>query len=647
MSGRGKQGSMNGTERRSTAGHRVQFEALVAVGGSEGGAGFEAESVDVSADGMRLRTAYLPTVGDRLVCRFDGLEGEVIVEGEVIWATEQQKGGEFAVRFLELDAETREILKELCFAEGEGEGQKAAEDKSLAGTRVRLHIEGLGSPMKARVRSGNEKELMVGSSLEFLKLGRTVELEDVDRQSKREGVVDTVKVEIDPESSVPQLVVSLRFEGGVIAAKAAAATATTVKVDGNKTESRREAPKTNPGIGPEQPGAGASASAASRPIVVDTTAPKTARAPMIDESSGPGTVRATGTESTVDDDEELEFGKSKLRVAGEKAKQMTTQAVSKIGPAFSGLGESARGVWSKVQSNLAKRKTERDEAKRAAAPRRVTAPPPSGALKSSGRKLVRDREENTEMDAESIHIPTHSKRRAAIGAVVGIALIAGIFGVVKATSGGDEPKSAAVASSQSAQALGNGAGGPAVGNVPLFGATPLSTTEQVQPPAAPTVAANAPPSAAQQAEEGEEDKSTELTKDWGKGEVKKPNVLKIKMDGDVDGIRGEETENGFILHVPGRTAVGSVSNLAKKDKHIQSVDVVKHEDETEITVRFKGEPPGYKAKVNGKRVEIEISGDSGSKVATAAKPAPKKKQSASKPASKSPTAKKKPAGAKH
>ncbi|MFO0611982.1 MAG: PilZ domain-containing protein [Polyangiaceae bacterium] len=629
MSGRGKQGSMNGTERRSPVGQRVQFEALVAVGGAEGGAGFEAESLDVSAEGMRLRTAYLPTIGDRLVCRFDGLEGEIIVEGEVIWATEQQKGGEFAVRFLDLDAETREILKELCFVGGEGASDKPAEDKSLAGTRVRLHIEGLGSPMKARVRSGNDKEVLVGSSLEFLKIGRTVELEDVDHQSKREGFVDTVKVEVDPESSVPQLVVSLRFEA---AAKA-------------------EAPKTKPGIGPAPVEAKpksvtepAAPHASARPIVVDTTM-KPARQPSPEdaEAAGPGTVRAQGaadaTATEDEEDDDAPFGKSKLRVASEKAKAMTSQAVSKIGPAFTGLGNGARGVWSKVQSSLSKRKADREEAKRAAAPRRVTAPPPSGALKSSGRKLVRDREENTEMEPDSIHIPTHSKRRAAIGAVVGIGLIAAIFGVVKATSGGSDAKTAGAAASQSAQAAGNNASGTAMGNVPLFGATPLSTTEQVQPPPPPaTAAANAPPSAAQQAEEGDDDKTTELAKEWGKGEVKKPNTLKIKMDGDVEGIRGEETDDGFVLHVPGHKAMGSTSSLAHKDKHIQSLDVVAHDDETEITVKFRGEPPGYKAKVNGKKIEIQISGDAGNKVAAAPKPGNKKKPAAPK----APAAKKKP-----
>jgi hypothetical protein len=182
-----------------------------------------------------------------------------------------------------------------------------------------------------------------------------------------------------------------------------------------------------------------------------------------------------------------------------------------------------------------------------------------------------------------------------------------------------------------------------MGNVPFFnGQTPMSTTEAVPPPAAAaSVAVNTPPSAASQAEEGDDDKG-ELAKEWGHGEVKKPNTLKIRMDGDIEGIRGEETDNGFVLHVPGHKATGSTSSLAHKDKHIQSLDVVAHDDETEITVKFKGEPPPYKAKVNGKKLEIEISGDSGTKVAAAPKGANKKKPAAPKPA----PSKKKPA-AKH
>ena len=58
-----------------------------------GGSGLEAESVDVSTSGMRLRTAYLPPIGEKLVCRFDGAGSEISATGEVIWRNELARGG--------------------------------------------------------------------------------------------------------------------------------------------------------------------------------------------------------------------------------------------------------------------------------------------------------------------------------------------------------------------------------------------------------------------------------------------------------------------------------------------------------------------------------------------------------------------------
>src|SRR5207247_44972 len=94
-------------------------------------------------------------------------------------------------------------------APNEVEGEAAV----AKGARVRLHIEGLGSPMKARVREAAAREVEVGSNLEFLRVGRSLELEDVDHQgARREAFVDRVKVDVDPSTNVPQLVVSLRFQ---------------------------------------------------------------------------------------------------------------------------------------------------------------------------------------------------------------------------------------------------------------------------------------------------------------------------------------------------------------------------------------------------------------------------------------------------
>ena len=109
--GGAESGGADGVERRKSA-HRVHFEALVAVGG-EGNGGFEAESIDVSPEGMRLRTAYVPEVGDKLVCRFDGPGVEIVADGEVAWRVEEAKGGEFGLRFTNLDEGALEAVREL------------------------------------------------------------------------------------------------------------------------------------------------------------------------------------------------------------------------------------------------------------------------------------------------------------------------------------------------------------------------------------------------------------------------------------------------------------------------------------------------------------------------------------------------------
>jgi hypothetical protein len=191
-------------ERREAPGRRMAFEGLVEVGGALGPA-FEAQAVDVSHEGMHLRTAYLPEVGQPLTCRFDASGREVLASGEVVWRHEEGRGGEFAIRFADLDAESAEALGQLV------DPQPTCEPKD-PGTRVRLHIDGLGSPMRARVRGSGTSELTVGSELGFLQVGKQLELEDATTGGKRPARIDRVEVEIDPESKIPQLVVTLRYD---------------------------------------------------------------------------------------------------------------------------------------------------------------------------------------------------------------------------------------------------------------------------------------------------------------------------------------------------------------------------------------------------------------------------------------------------
>jgi len=199
---------MSTDERRAPGATRMPFDALVEVGGALGPT-FEAQAVNVSEDGIQLRTAYLPEAGQPLTCRFDAGPGHnVLASGEVVWANGAEEGGEFAVRFTDVDAESVEALKGICGVQGESPVQ--------AGSKVRLHIDGLASPMRAKIRDAQASAVTVGSDLGFLQVGRSLELEDATSGRKRPANIDRVDVVVDPASQVPQLVVTLRYSDGAV-----------------------------------------------------------------------------------------------------------------------------------------------------------------------------------------------------------------------------------------------------------------------------------------------------------------------------------------------------------------------------------------------------------------------------------------------
>jgi hypothetical protein len=210
---------MNTEDRRAPGATRLPFDGLVEVGGALGPS-FEAQAVNVSEDGMHLRTAYLPEQGQPLTCRFDAGSGQsVLASGEVVWSQGADKGGEFGIKFTDMDAESVESLKRVC-------GVSVADAAPVhSGSKVRLHIDGLASPMRAKIRDARASAVTVGSDLGFLQVGRQLELEDAQSGKKRPASIDRVEVAVDPASQVPQLVVTLRYSDMPADAPAPAAAA--------------------------------------------------------------------------------------------------------------------------------------------------------------------------------------------------------------------------------------------------------------------------------------------------------------------------------------------------------------------------------------------------------------------------------------
>lgn len=633
-------------DRRDVQAPRVQFEALVELGDGKAG-GFEAESVDVSPDGIRLRTAYLPEIGERLVCRFDGFGGEVVAEGEVIWRREQGRGGEFGLRFIGLDEHGAQLLQEMCNPPAEAQPEPPAEPEAgIIGSRVKLHIEGLGSPMRARVKDTARGEVLVGSSLEFLRVGRDIELEDVDHGGRRTAMIEHVGVEIDRANNVPQLVVSLRYDDA----------------KGQPAEIE-EAPSAQ--RSPSRPGglhASPPKEITPEPTVIDReerdekvmargrAAMPPARAPRLEIEA---TDDELGDEDLSQDQpptlatphsrgESSLAGASSVEVEG--AGKKLGEVAKAFGPKLLRASQGAKTALGSLLAAVKKKRDDRDESRGTKAAKRTTAPPPGGALRTEGRRLVRqDRkaaapEEQEDTDAELDALRSSPNRKGIAAAVIGALLVIGVYvfaSQVGQKGAAQEPAVAALASSASPEggtaetaASGNAAAQPVPGgavataNVPLFGATPLSTTEPVPtPPNADALAAEAegapagdsaaPKEGDASGDDAEVGSDDALKKEWRVGEVHDANPLKLSMDGPISGFKPSEGGNGFTLVVPGRKSVSSAAGLTQKDKRLENVGIVNYPDRAEITVHFKGDAPGYAVKANGNRLTIELDGGRG------------------------------------
>jgi PilZ domain len=219
-------------ERRVSGVRRVPVERIVDVcGASDPASAFQGRSLDVSGRGMQVRAAHLPELRAPIVVRFQEQGADVIAEGEVAWRRACASGGEFGVRFTALDSRSVQVLKALCGVAGfedldvspaepsrswQPEVSRAETDHDTdpappAALGVRLHIAGLTSPLHAQIKGQGARSLEVGSQLEFLRVGRSLEVEDLAYGSRRAAVVESVDVSVDQKSRVPELLVSVRY----------------------------------------------------------------------------------------------------------------------------------------------------------------------------------------------------------------------------------------------------------------------------------------------------------------------------------------------------------------------------------------------------------------------------------------------------
>ena len=595
--------SANSAERRNPSLARVPFEALVEIAAPEG-ASFEAESVDLSASGMHLKTAYLPKVGTPLTFRFEANAdaAPILAGGQVVWAHDGPEGCEFGVRFADMKSGTVEAIRQIVglpTAEEEARGRLSADAlKTLSGvgpaaptsirpgSPVRIHIEGVGSPMRATLRDDARKGATVGSDLKMLRIGAVVELEDKETHVRRAARVEGVACEIDDVSRVPQLVVKLRYDAEV----SEVAIMDTKNVEPEPMEcATREATLPPPAL-----------ETASRASSLGM--------PSVHASEMPSGMPSQRSTLPVGNDS------GKLEVVADGMKRvgsLMSGAMSDLGAAASRFGVRAKNTV----SLLARSGKDQGDLDEGFAKPRTTSPAPGHAsrprtLRPQGAS--RDSMMGEGMEDSSVMQEIDSKkiaRRRQVGIVAGIALA-----LMLAFFAFRKPKQTAPIATAPAPEL---APAPA----------PLPAPPAIDPNLAAIPAVPPPPLAGDPT--GIDAKGN--PNPFGNTSVKKGTRMVLRLDGPVGELRGAQTPNGFIVAVPNRKSLEAAGPLAAKDARITSAKVVNQAGGAELTIAFKDATPSYIVRAKGDAIEIVLSKDKAvakkpaKKPAKPTKAAPKKK----------------------
>jgi hypothetical protein len=620
-------------ERRAKGASRVPIETLVEICGNEPGIpAFEAEAVDVSARGMHVRTAYLPEQGAPLVCRFEDHGREIVVEGVVAWRKESSKGGDFGVAFTALDSRSVDALRGLVKT-NLSEGDEP--ETSSQGSRVRLHIEGLGSPMKARVRSGGAQKIQVGSSLEFLKVGRRLEVEDLDAGRRRIAHIDGVDIVVDAQSQVPQLVVALRYEG--VTEDTPQPTVTDLGADSARAARFH--------IDPDAVTTDAAESKSDEPT-------PSGDVPAASDEDEAAPARAALDAGDEDDDDDVNAAVpattraarrlgSAAEQAGSKARDASVAAARFGSDAWKGVGKLFGGASAKLAEF---RKQRAGQPKR-----RTTAPAPEGPVSLEGKRLRPQSSVRNSDPGEPAAAPRKLTRKHLAAGAAGVVLLATV-GAFALKDGSPDKKAAALpAQSEAAaaaslstvpgneppNALAVRAGSPVSANVPLFGPTPLATIEPAPlgpPPSAEAQAievaemlaakAAAPPAVSDEefpeplerapssdSKKGAGDEKTrpEDVAPFGRGKMNLPTIQRLRLDGPGAALHGEADPTGFTVLIPGRKLMEQGGAIAKRDARIARVRTTNTPGGAQVKLSFRDDVPGYRVRLRRDYVELLIS----------------------------------------
>lgn len=583
-------------DRRARGVRRVPLQTLVEMCSlQEGGPAFEAQSLDLSGRGMRVRSAFVPPLHMPVVLRFMHEAREVVVEGEVAWLRKEEPEGQFGIRFTALDSNSVLVLKQLCAGDVPDAPAAAAQAASPAielsfGAPVKLHLQGLAAPMKARVFESGTRLLKVGSQLEFLKLGRPLQLDLVGHGVQREARIETVDVAVDPETQIPQLLVSVRYQS----------------------------------CGDETP----------EPAVIDTDPATRGTAPALDvEAARDGDAAEDrfdaaaddelGPLDELDDDEEAEaLLKSRVSVWAQQA----GDSLRNTGRRLTGAGGQALGLF----GGFAARAASASKLSVKKKPRRTTTRLQSKAARggstlssaSAGRRVRATRKLPQTRPA------SQSRRWWTAAAVFGVGLgAAAVFtggdessfkqraaefaAATEAPSGDPEafPERATLSDEEQRKADRRGI----VADVPLFGPTQMAAADS-EPTEAQASGRDGVDEVSLAKDQSFDDKPAPTSTSAGGaadefqvGRMHLPVIHRLRLDAPGETLQGSKTPSGFTVLIPGRKLMENGAGIAKRDDRIIDVRTTNTPAGAKAVFRFRGDIPGYKARLRNDYVEFFIN----------------------------------------
>ncbi|MCB9616723.1 MAG: PilZ domain-containing protein [Sandaracinus sp.] len=610
-------------ERRNPERTRVPLEDVLVELRPEGfDEAFEADAVDLGLGGLAMRAAILPDVGSRLHCRFQSPHDGRCVDAsaEVVWARDDgASAGEFGLRFDTLDPDDEASIRGFVEAWQSAMGLDMASDHGV----VSLKLEGVGPRLDADVVHRSADVLVVEQGLPFLRLGKGVE------EDGRLGRLESVDLRVDGET--PRLVLTIGFdrddvsidEGVDDAIESAGDTLMDVAAPAEpvRAKARPEAPRVEEApriVVPDEAEVVAEPDAAvddanddvEAEAIVRAEARRARRAKR--EAEAPQLVRSSEREVAEDDAPDAKAqALAKARTLGVQVKAWVALVGAKVVPACRAAWARSRhafGSFARRVGPFARVVAARFRGKTATPATKKAAAAPARAARAPRRSTaVPGRESRVDESA-----PSRTPRKwivlgalAAIGTGSAVALAGGDEAPAPTettTAEADVPVPADPESGDTGAVTAPEPGGPmAAPSFPSLrdGARPNAAPGEVptSSPYAVDVNAAAAPAAAPAA--GSATFGTEGTSG---------DELRMRMDGQVGGLRGERTDDGFRVVVPGVRAIDGARRLAAMNPAIERASILNESEGAVLSVRFvAGQTPAYFVRAEGDGLVVTVA----------------------------------------